>query len=85
MKCKICNIKKPENKFDYVICNNKKYYRKICSKCRSKINEKSKRLRLTDRYIKVLCYNQNLLFTNELIELKRQLIILKRTIKKLSN
>lgn len=91
MICKKCNTEKPLDSFPKT---KGKYYRHVCKKCDNlrhktgNYNIKFKResiLNLSDYYIIKLLKRQKMHLTSELMEIKRQLIILKRNIKNIQN
>ena len=80
MICKWCGVDKEISKFDiYFKKNNIKSVRTTCRTCRNKKNKKLNRDRMTKYYMKMLYDKQNI--PVELQEVKRCLLILKRSIK----
>lgn len=97
-KCKKCGEVKPIGKFGitkgYIrnTCKTcihkaqKKYpYFKAQKKKRNDRQNKKYREELADTYIKVQLRNKGILITPELIEIQRQILLLKRNIKKITD
>jgi hypothetical protein len=75
--CKKCLLELPLESFRFSNYN----YRLTCKKCLSKQFHEG----LSDNYIKRKLKRRGLIINNETIQLQRQLIILKRNIKKIEN